>query len=118
MPSPLLLLYKQLKTTPFEEVINEYIKLEIKLHYAKEHKNEKHTVKIPNEYQHEQLKDVIMNHFLEINPSFHIIINDLITTKYSSAKRMKQILPILAPHGIDIFGGEPIQEFFILGEGG
>ena len=84
-----------LKTTPFEEVINEYIKLEIKLHYAKEHKNEKHTVKIPNEYQHEQLKDVIMNHFLEINPSFHIIINDLITTKYSSAKRMKQILPIL-----------------------
>ena len=58
-----------LKTTPFEEVINEYIKAEIKLHYAKEHKNEKHTVKIPNEFLHEQLKDItqsIFSNFYEV----------------------------------------------------
>ena len=85
-----------LKSTPFEEVINDFIKTEIKIYYVKEKKmKEENKVKPANEYQHNQLKDIIINKYLQINPSFHIIINDLITLKYSSSKRMKQILPIL-----------------------
>ena len=79
-----------------KKLLNDFIKIEIKIYYAKEKKMmEENKVKPGNEFEHNQLKDIIINKYLQINPSFHIIINDLITLKYSSSKRMKQILPIL-----------------------
>ena len=84
-----------LKSTPFEELINAYIKDEIKLHFAKE-KNQIH--RLANETQYKQIKSIVENNCLDINESFLIIINDLITLKYTSQKRMKPIIPLLEQH--------------------
>ena len=84
-----------LKSTPFEETLNEFIKMEIKIYYSKKDIKDKQEVKLTNEIEHRELKSIIENYYLQINQNFHIIINDLITLKYSSSKRMKQILPIL-----------------------
>ena len=84
-----------LKSTPFEESLNTYIKDEIKLHFAKE-KNAKH--KPVNEAEYHQIKSIIENNCLDINEDFLIIINDLITLKYTSQKRMKPIIPLLDQH--------------------
>ena len=84
-----------LKSTPFEETLNEFIKMEIKIYYSKKDIKDKQEVKLTNEIEHRELKSIIENYYLQINQKFHIIINDLITLKYSSSKRMKQILPIL-----------------------
>ena len=81
-----------LKSTPFEESLNEFIKNEIKIAYSKRDKKE---IKVTNEIEHRELKSIIENYYLQINQSFHIIINDLVTLKYSSSKRMKKFLPIL-----------------------
>ena len=84
-----------LKSTPFEESINTYIKDEIKLHFAKE-KNAKH--KPVNEAEYHQIKSIIENNCLDINEDFLFIINDLITLKYTSQKRMRSIIPLLDQH--------------------
>ena len=79
-----------LKSTPFEETINEYIKVEVKIHYAKE---KKHEVKADKDVK--EIKKVIEDDCLNINNTFHLVINDLITMKYTNPKRFRQILPIL-----------------------
>ena len=84
-----------LKSTPFEESINSYIKDEIKLHFAKE-KNQKYQTQKGAEY--EQIKNIIENNCLDINEDFLFIINDLITLKYTSQKRMRPIIPLLDQH--------------------
>ena len=87
-----------LKSTPFEETLNAYIKNEIKIVYLHIHRkdnNKVNEVKIENKIEHNELKNIIDKDYLRINRSFHIIINDLITLKYSSSKRMKQHLPKL-----------------------
>ena len=86
-----------LKSTPFEESINTYIKDEIKLHFAKEKGKEK-DYKPTNDKEYNQLKKIVENNCLDINEDFLIIINDLITLKYTSQKRMKPILPLLDQH--------------------
>ena len=86
-----------LKSTPFEESINTYIKDEIKLHFAKEKGKEK-DYKPTNDKKYNQLKKIVENNCLDINEDFLIIINDLITLKYTSQKRMKPILPLLDQH--------------------
>ena len=86
-----------LKSTPFEESINTYIKDEIKLHFAKEKGKEK-DYKPTNVKEYNQLKKIVENTCLDINEDFLIIINDLITLKYTSQKRMKPILPLLDQH--------------------
>ena len=86
-----------LKSTPFEESINTYIKDEIKLHFAKEKGKEK-DYKPTNNKEYNQLKKIVENNCLDINEDFLIIINDLITLKYTSQKRMKPILPLLDQH--------------------
>ena len=86
-----------LKSTPFEESINTYIKDEIKLHFAKE-KGKQNEYKPTNEKEYNQLKKIVENNCLDINEDFLIIINDLITLKYTSQKRMKPILPLLDQH--------------------
>ena len=86
-----------LKSTPFEESINTYIKDEIKLHFAKEKGKEK-DYKPTNVKEYNQLKKIVENNCLDINEDFLIIINDLITLKYTSQKRMKPILPLLDQH--------------------
>ena len=86
-----------LKSTPFEESINTYIKDEIKLHFAKEKHKEK-DYKPTNDKEYNQLKKIVENNCLDINEDFLIIINDLITLKYTSQKRMKPILPLLDQH--------------------
>jgi hypothetical protein len=84
-----------LKSTPFEESINTYIKDEIKLHFAKE-KKQKH--KLLDEVHYKQIKSIVENNCLDINEDFLIIINDLITLKYTSQKRMKPLIPLLEQH--------------------
>jgi len=84
-----------LKSTPFEETINYFIKDEIKLSFAKEKKRE---FKIENEDEHKEIKDIIENNNLNINRSFHFIINDLVTLKYTNPKRLKSIIPFLEQH--------------------
>ena len=84
-----------LKSTPFEETINYFIKDEIKLSFAKEKKRE---FKIANENEHKEIKDIIENNNLNINKSFHFIINDLVTLKYTNPKRLKSIIPFLEQH--------------------
>ena len=86
-----------LKSTPFEESINTYIKDEIKLHFAKEKGKEK-DYKPTNDKEYNQLKKIVENNCLDINEDFLIIINDLITLKYTSQKRMKPIIPLLDQH--------------------
>ena len=86
-----------LKSTPFEESINTYIKDEIKLHFAKEKGKEK-DYKPTNDKEYNQLKKIVENNCLDINEDFLIVINDLITLKYTSQKRMKPILPLLDQH--------------------
>ena len=86
-----------LKSTPFEESINTYIKDEIKLHFAKEKGKEK-DYKPTNVKEYNQLKKIVENNCLDINEDFLIVINDLITLKYTSQKRMKPILPLLDQH--------------------
>ena len=86
-----------LKSTPFEESINPYIKDEIKLHFAKEKGKEK-DYKPTNDKEYNQLKKIVENNCLDINEDFLIVINDLITLKYTSQKRMKPILPLLDQH--------------------
>ena len=86
-----------LKSTPFEESINTYIKDEIKLHFAKEKGKEK-DYKPTNVKEYNQLKKIVENNCLDINEDFLIIINDLITLKYTSQKRMKPIIPLLDQH--------------------
>ena len=86
-----------LKSTPFEESINIYIKDEIKLHFAKEKGKEK-DYKPTNVKEYNQLKKIVENNCLDINEDFLIVINDLITLKYTSQKRMKPILPLLDQH--------------------
>ena len=86
-----------LKSTPFEESINTYIKDEIKLHFAKEKGKEK-DYKPTNDKEYNKLKKIVENNCLDINEDFLIIINDLITLKYTSQKRMKPILPLLDQH--------------------
>ena len=86
-----------LKSTPFEESINTYIKDEIKLHFAKEKGKEK-DYKPTNFKEYNQLKKIVENNCLDINEDFLIVINDLITLKYTSQKRMKPILPLLDQH--------------------
>lgn len=84
--------FLNLKSTPFEEKINEFIKTQIKLYYEKKSKGEE-KIKIGDDLK--EIKDIIDSYCLQINQKFHFVINDLITSKYSSPKRMKQILPIL-----------------------
>ena len=84
-----------LKSTPFEETINYFIKDEIKFSFSKE---KKHDFKISNENEHKEIKDIIENNNLEINKSFHFIINDLVTFKYTNPKRLKSIIPLLERH--------------------
>lgn len=84
-----------LKSTPFEETINYFIKDEIKLSFAKEKKRE---FKIANENEHKEIKDIIENNNLNINKSFHFIINDLVTLKYTNPKRLKSMIPFLEQH--------------------
>ena len=65
------------------------------MHFAKE-KNQKYQTQKGEEY--EQIKNIIENNCLDINEDFLFIINDLITLKYTSQKRMKPIIPLLDQH--------------------
>ena len=83
-----------LKGTPFEEKINEYIKKEITLYYEieKKHQNVK-----PLENEFVEIKNMIEKKYLEVNPKFIFVINDMLSTKYT--KRIKQILnPLFFEH--------------------
>ena len=83
-----------LKGTPFEEKINEYIKKEITLYYEieKKHQNVK-----PLENEFVEIKNMIEKRYLEVNPKFIFVINDMLSTKYT--KRIKQILnPLFFEH--------------------
>ena len=82
-----------LKSTPFEEIINDYIKVEVKMHYIKEKKPDVKDIKSDKDVK--EIKKLIEDNCLQINRVFHIVINDLITLKYTNPKRFKQILPIL-----------------------
>ena len=94
-----------LKSTPFEESLNSYIKDEIKLHFVKERAKDKGKdkgkeveYKPANISEYNRIKSIVENNCLDINENFLIIINDLITLKYTSQKRMTQILPLLNKH--------------------
>lgn len=88
-----------LKTTPFEESINEYIKNEVNMFMAEEKKKEKKKTEVDIKVKEDQLnvyneiKEIVVNKCLQINDKFHFYINDLITLKY--IKRVKQAIPLL-----------------------
>ena len=67
------------------------------MHFAKEKGKEK-DYKPTNVKEYNQLKKIVENNCLDINEDFLIVINDLITLKYTSQKRMKPILPLLDQH--------------------
>ena len=88
-----------LKTTPFEESINEYIKNEVNMFMVEEKKKEKKKTEVDIKVKEDQLnvyneiKEIVVNKCLQINDKFHFYINDLITLKY--IKRVKQAIPLL-----------------------
>ena len=88
-----------LKTTPFEESINEYIKNEVNMFMAEEKKKENKKTEVDIKVKKDQLnvyneiKEIVVNKCLQINDKFHFYINDLITLKY--IKRVKQAIPLL-----------------------
>jgi hypothetical protein len=88
-----------LKTTPFEESINEYIKNEVNMFMAEEKKKEKKKTEVDIKIKEDQLnvyneiKEIVVNKCLQINDKFRLYINDLITLKY--IKRVKQAIPLL-----------------------
>lgn len=86
-----------LKTTPFEESINEYIKNEVNMFMVEEKKKEKKDidikVKVDQSEVYNEIKEIVDNKCLQINDKFHFYINDLITLKY--IKRVKQAIPLL-----------------------
>ena len=86
-----------LKTTPFEESINEYIKNEVNMFMVEEKKKENKDidikVKVDQSKVYNEIKEIVDNKCLQINDKFHFYINDLITLKY--IKRVKQAIPLL-----------------------
>ena len=84
-----------LKTTPFEEKINYFIKSQVNEYYEKKGKQHDKEKKKQDDKDFKEIKNIIDNYCLQINHKFHIIINDIVTSKYTAAKRMKSILPIL-----------------------
>ena len=86
-----------LKTTPFEESINEYIKNEVNMFMVEEKRKEKKDidikVKVDQSEVYNEIKEIVDNKCLQINDNFHFYINDLITLKY--IKRVKQAIPLL-----------------------
>ena len=73
-----------MKGTPFEEAFNNYFKKDINIFYEKEKlKNVK--TKITGDSL--EIKDIILNNHLKINPKFNLIINDILSDKYT--KRIK-----------------------------
>ena len=83
-----------LKGTPFEEIINEYIKKEVTIYYEYEKKHEKVT-ELTKEFI--EIKNIIEKNYLEVNPKFIFVLNDLLSTKYT--RRFKQILsPLFFEH--------------------
>ena len=86
-----------LKTTPFEESINEYIKNEVNMFMVEEKKKENKDidikVKVDQSKVYNEIKEIVDNKCLQINDNFHFYINDLITLKY--IKRVKQAIPLL-----------------------
>ncbi len=86
-----------LKTTPFEESINEYIKNEVNMFMVEEKKKENKDidikVKVDQSKVYNEIKEIVDNKCLQINDKFHLYINDLITLKY--IKRVKQAIPLL-----------------------
>jgi hypothetical protein len=86
-----------LKTTPFEESINEYIKNEVNMFMVEEKKKENKDidikVKVDQSEVYNEIKEIVDNKCLQINDKFHFYINDLITLKY--IKRVKQAIPLL-----------------------
>ena len=73
-----------MKTTPFEETINEYLKKEVNIYYEKE---KKHNVITKLEGKYLEIKDIIYKNHLNINDNFCLSINYLLTAKYT--KRVK-----------------------------
>ena len=86
-----------LKTTPFEESINEYIKNEVNMFMVEEKKKENKDidikVKVDQSKVYNEIKEIVDNKCLQINDKFRLYINDLITLKY--IKRVKQAIPLL-----------------------
>ena len=79
-----------MKTTPFEEAINDYLKKEVNIYYEKE---KKHNVITKIEGKYLEIKDIIYKNHLNINNNFCLSINYLLSAKYT--KRVKLMQPDL-----------------------
>ena len=74
-----------LKGTPIEEKFNEYIKKEVVIYMELVLKK----VKGKLEKELFEFRDIFEKKYFQVNPRFHLKINDLITNKY--VKRIKQV---------------------------
>ena len=78
-----------LKGTPCEDKFNEYVKKEVTA-YMEKVKKGKISDKSKNELKElTEIRDIFEKKYLQVNPNFHLKINDFITIKY--VKRMKQV---------------------------
>ena len=79
-----------LKTTPFEESINEYIKNEVNMFMVEEKKKENKDidikVKVDQSKVYNEIKEIVDNKCLQINDKFHFYINDLIINIIMNSK--------------------------------
>ena len=76
-----------LKGTPLEESINNYIKKEVTIYFEIEKQKKQNRKLDNNEYE---IEDIFKQKCMNINNDFHLVINDLITLKYISKKRLQQ----------------------------
>ena len=81
-----------MKGTPLEDKFNEYIKKEVTIHYEIEKKGMQIS-KIENELL--EIKNIIEQNKLGVNPKFCLIINDILSSKYA---KKKEIVPKFFEH--------------------
>ena len=77
-----------MKFTPLEVKFSEYMKKEVNIYYEKKIKHEQKTV-IEQEYK--DIQEIIEHGNLNLNPSFKLIICDLIKSKYT--EKIKKLFP-------------------------
>ena len=76
-----------LKGTPFEDKFNEYLKKEINIFYEND---KKHNIITKIEGEFLEIKEILENNYLFINPNFYLRINYILPVKYSKRTKIMQ----------------------------